>query len=157
MYYFKYRIDQLQAVSLTPTKILDARIGFTPDTAYTALRDMGTAGRKIYAEINKVDFIIVPYVMRELFLNTFPSKSPTRALLRNVFFTSISCGDLVENLCVSILLKTYPSRLDVVAWICCAGNVVKHSATFAGLLTVVFEAGVYLKETVDSLFKAKQQ
>jgi hypothetical protein len=150
-------MDQLNAASLTPTEILDARIGFTPDTAYTALRDMGTAGRKIYVEMNKVDFIIMPYVMREFFLNTFPSKSPTRAWLRNVTFTSCSCGDLLENLCVSILLKTYPRRLDVVAWICCVGNVVKYTATGVGLLTVVFEIGVYLKGAIGSLFKAKQQ
>lgn len=99
----------------------------------------------------------MPYVMREFFLNTFPSKSPTRAWLRNVIFTSCSCGDLLENICVSILLKTYPRRLDVVAWICCVGNVVKYTATAVGSLTVVFEIGVYLKEAIGSFSKAKKR
>jgi hypothetical protein len=156
-YYFYHRGAQLKAASITPTKILDARFGFTPDTAYDALRDMGTMGRQIYAEINKVDFIIVPVVMRELFLNTFPSKSPARARLRDVLMTTTAVGDVIENICVLVLLRTYPRRLDTVAWVCCVGNVVKYSATGPGLLTVVFEAGLWIKGAIGGMLKSKQQ
>lgn len=58
---------------------------------------------------------------------------------------------------MSILLKTYPRRLDVVTWICCVGNVVKYTATAVGSLTVVFEIGVYLKEAIGSFSKAKKR
>jgi hypothetical protein len=156
-YYFGHRSAQLKAASITPTKILDARIGFTPDTAYAALRDLGTTGRQIYAEMNKVDFIIVPVLMRLLFLNTLPSKSPTRAQLRDVLMTICSVGDVVENICVLVLLRTYPRRLNTLAWVCCVGNVVKYSASCAGLLTVVFEAGLSIKEAIGGTLKSKQQ
>jgi hypothetical protein len=157
LYYLKHRGEQLKAASLVPTKILDVRFGFTPDTAYEALRDMGTAGRQIYAEMNKVDFILVPIMMRQFFLNTFPSKSPARAQLRDVLITTCVVGDVIENVCVLVLLRTYPRRLNTVAWVCCVGNVVKYCATGPGLLTVVFEAGLWIKGAIAGLLNSKQQ
>src|SRR5271169_4963676 len=42
--YFRRRIPQAYAASIAPTKILDARFGFTPSQALQTLQDLGPEG-----------------------------------------------------------------------------------------------------------------
>jgi hypothetical protein len=73
VFYFTRRLGQLKAASIAPTIILDARMGFIPSTAFETLRNLGAKGRQIYTEVNRVDFVLLPIVLREFLLNTFPA------------------------------------------------------------------------------------
>jgi hypothetical protein len=145
-FYFIRRFEQIKAVSITPTSVLDTRsFGFTPTEAYESLRALGPKGREIYKEVNRVDFILSPIVLRQFFLNTFPATSArsdqVRDLLANMYFL----GDLLENASVSIMLKTYPKILDYFAWAGCVGNIVKNLGIILALLSIVYEIYVWFR------------
>jgi len=130
-----------QATALAPSKIslLDARFGFTPVEALRTLSAIGPEGRKIYAEINKVDFIAFPFFLREYLLNTFPPTTRTRDRIREALVNTYFLGDMSENLFVAVMLKAYPRSPDFVAWGGCVGNVVKFSGIYASLLSIFYE------------------
>src|SRR5579859_2092019 len=151
-YYFIRASDRIKAVSITPTRILDAHFGFTPATAYEVLRALGPQGREIYREVNKVDFIITPIVLREFLLNTMPPPSPGRSSIREVLANAYAMGDLLENICVAMMLKMYPRIPDAVAWVCCVGNVVKYIGCGTAILMIVYEGVLWIARP-----KAKKQ
>ena len=144
--YFAYRGKHLHAASITPTSILDTRImGFTPSEARETLRALGPKGRDIYKEINRIDFVLAPIVFREYLLNTFPATSRRNDFVRELMANMCGLGDLLENVSVAIMLKTYPKVLDIFAWAGCVGNVVKNVGIFFSILSVLYEAYVWIR------------
>lgn len=145
-FYFIRRLGQIKAVSITPTSVLDSRsFGFTPTEAYESLRALGPKGREIYKEANRVDFILAPIVFREYVLNTFPATSPRSDQLRELLANTYFLGDLLENISVAIMLKTYPKILDYFAWAGCVGNIVKNLGIALALLSIVYEIYVWFR------------
>jgi hypothetical protein len=138
--YFIRRSPDMTAAAIKPTKSLDARIGFTPTTALETLRALGPEGRKIYKEINMVDFIMTPIVLNAWLNDTFRPRSPHRATLRWMLSFVYMFGDISENVCVAIMLRIYPRFVDAIAWACCVGNLLKWSGFAAALLSIVYEA-----------------
>jgi hypothetical protein len=145
--YFIRRGDQLKAVSITPTDIIDIRFGFFPSEAHQILCSLGPKGREIYQEMSKVDFIIAPIVFREVLLNTMPAASAGRETIRQFLANLYFMGDLLENICVVIMLKMYPRDILSVAWISCAGNILKNAGICSAVLAILFEAYVWIRGT----------
>jgi hypothetical protein len=144
-FYFVRRIGQVKKEAVNLTSLLDARIGFTPADAYETLGALGPKGRKIYKEINRVDFILAPIAFREYLLNTFPATSPRSDLVREALANTYFLGDVLENVCIAIMLKTYPTKLDFFAWASCVGNILKSFGMYLGILSVLYEVYVYLR------------
>ena len=111
------------------------------------LHALGAKGRSIYREINIVDFILAPIVFREYLLNTFPATTPKRDTVREALANTYFLGDLLENVSVSIMLKTYPQMIDIVAWLGCAGNLVKTFGICAAILAVLYEIYMWVRRT----------
>lgn len=86
----------------------------------------------------------MPIVLREFLLNTMPPPSPRRSSIREVLANGYALGDLLENICIAIMLKTYPRIPDVVAWVCCVGNVVKNIASWTAVLMIVYEGVLWI-------------
>ena len=147
VFYFIRRGNQVKAVAIAPTTVLDGRIGFTPSTAFETLRNLGKKGRDIYIEINRVDFILTPIVLREFLLNTFPATTSKSDSVREVLANTYMLGDVLENVCVAILLKAYPKELEYVAWICCVGNLAKWLGFYASTVAILYEIFVWIRGT----------
>ena len=145
VYYFIRAIARVKAVAITPTHIIDACFGFTPSTAYEILRALGPKGRAVYKEINRVDFIITPIVLREFLLDTLPPVSPRRSSVREYLANAYAVGDLVENICVAIMLNTYPRIPALVAWTGCVGNVVKWIGLSAAVFAILYEGVMWFE------------
>lgn len=152
VFYFTRRLGQLKAASIAPTIILDARMGFIPSTAFETLRNLGAKGRQIYTEVNRVDFVLLPIVLREFLLNTFPATTSKSDSVRELLANMYMLGDVLENVCVAVLLKSYPKEFVYVAWACCVGNVAKWSGFYASILAILYEIYVWLRGT-----KAKKE
>jgi hypothetical protein len=144
-FYFIYRSGQAKAVASKPVSLLDSMIGFTPEQAYDVLRALGPEGRKIYREINLVDFLIAPLVFREILINTFPATSGWNDSLREIFANTYMLADVLENVCIASMLKLYPQERPVMAWIGSGGNVVKNVAVILAALTALYEMFVWIK------------
>ena len=142
-YYFIRRTADATADLIPPPTLLDGQFGFTASEAYETLTSLGTRGRNIYKEINRVDFIVAPIVFREFFLNTFPATSPRSDIVRDAVSNAYFLGDLLENVCVAIMLKTYPHLPGFFVWAGCAGNVVKNLGCYASLLSILYEGFVW--------------
>jgi hypothetical protein len=147
VFYFIRRGNQVKAVAIAPTTLLDGRIGFTPSTAFETLRNLGTKGREIYIEINRVDFVLTPIVLREFLLNTFPATTSKSDSVRELFANTYMLGDVLENVGVAILLKAYPKELEYVAWICCVGNLAKWFGFYASTVAILYEIFVWIRAT----------
>jgi hypothetical protein len=147
MSYFIRRGGQLKAASITPTDIIDVRFGFFPSEAHQILRSLGPKGREIYKEMNKVDFIIAPIVFREVFLTTMPATSPQREIIRQFLVNVYFMGDVLENICAAIMLKIYPRDILSVAWIACAGNIMKNAGFGFAVMAILFEVYVWIRAT----------
>lgn len=155
-FYFIHRLDQAKAEASAPLSLLDSRIGFTPSDVSNVLRILGPKGRGIYQEINRVDFVLAPIVFREYFLNTFPASSHRRDAMREILTNTYILGDVLENVCVAIMLKAYPKILDIVAWIGCAGNLLKHFGAFAAAVLILYEAYISVQSWVRERKKKMQ-
>src|ERR1700736_4834625 len=131
---------KLHSASITPTSPLDNRFSFSVTEAHETLRSMGQKGREIYSEYNKVDFILSPIWVREFLVNTFPPSTPQRQIIRDIAANVYAMGDLMENICIAVMLRMYPRAILSVAWIGCSGNVMKQVGLVSAVLTVLFEA-----------------
>jgi len=146
--YFRIRSGNIKDAMIRPTVVLDARFGFTPMTVRDTLNALGPQGRKLYTEVNRVDFILTPLVLREFLLKTFPPTSPRNGAIRDTFANAYALGDIMENIFVMMFLKGYPTVWDPFAWACCFGNVLKWSAFYAACLSILYEFVVYLRGVV---------
>jgi len=144
-FYFTRRLEQIKAVAIMPTMILDARIGFTPSTAFETLRNLGSNGRQIYTEVNRVDFVLMPIIVREFLLNTFPATTTKSDWVREFLANMYMLGDVLENVCVAILLKAYPNEFIYVAWACCVGNLAKWAGFYASTLGMLYEIFLWIR------------
>jgi len=140
--YFMRRQPDALAAAVTPTKLLDSRIGFTPLTARETLHSLGPDGRKIYKEINVVDFLLTPIVLNAWLLDTLPPQSPPKAALRWMLAFVYMFGDILENVCVAVMLRIYPRFIDAIAWLCCIGNLLKWAGFVAALGSIVYEGAI---------------
>jgi hypothetical protein len=147
--YFKRRSQDVKAVASSPVSVLDAQLGFTPHQAYETLRTLGPEGRKIYREINRVDFVIVPVGLREYLLATMPARSYYRESVREMFANIYGFGDLLENICVAIMLKSFPLVNEYLAWTCCAGNVAKYIGFYGAAFMVLLEVLLWVHARVS--------
>jgi len=148
--YFRIRGGNIKDAMIRPTVVLDARFGFTPATVRDTLSALGPQGRKLYVEMNRVDFILTPLVLREFLLNTFPPTSRRSGAIRDTFANAYALGDIMENIFVMMFLKGYPTVWDPFAWACCFGNVLKWSALYAAGFSIVYEFVVYIRGGVEA-------
>ena len=145
-FYFIRRSKQVKAVAIVPTSILDAQIGFTPSSAYDTLSSLGPRGRDIYKEINRVDFLLAPIVFREYILHTIPPTSLGRDRVRDFLANTYILGEAMENTSIAIMLKTFPKLVDLFAWTGCVGNLLKWFGFCGGVVSVLYEGFVWVRE-----------
>ena len=145
-FYFIRRGEQVKAAAIVPTSLLDARFGFTPSGAYDILSSLGPKGRDIYKEINRVDFLLAPIVFREYILHTIPPTSLERDRVRDFLANAYILGEVMENTSIAIMLKTFPKLLDLFAWTGCVGNLLKWFGACGGVLSVLYEGFVWIRE-----------
>ena len=150
-FYFARRASQARAAATYPVKLLDALIGFTPSQAYEILRALGPEGRKIYREINLVDFVLAPLVFRELAVNTFPATSERSDGFREIFANTYMLADVLENVCVSTMLKFYPREIKGAAWIGCVGNVGKYIGIGLAAISILYEMFLWINRKLSNL------
>jgi len=150
-FYFIRRTKQVKEVAIVPTSLLDAQIGFTPSSAYDTLSSLGPKGRDIYKEINRVDFLLAPIVFREFILHTIPPTSMERDRVREFLANTYILGDVMENTFIAIMLKTFPKLLDLFAWTGCVGNLLKWFGFCGGLLSILYEGFVWVRERKNTL------
>lgn len=143
--YFTIHRGYIEKVMIEPTVVMDGRFGFTPETVRKTLTALGPAGRTLYTQGNRVDFILMPIVMREFLLNTFPPASPRSDTIREAAANTYAVGDIVENVFVMMLLKGYPAVWEPFAWGCSVFNVLKWLGFSAGVLSILYELVVYLR------------
>ena len=146
VFYFVRGTARAKAEASKPVFLLDAQFGFTPAGALETLRALNPKGRAIYKELNMVDFLIAPVVFREYLINTFPATTTNRDSVRDMLANTYLIGDLLENICVSIMLKTYPRMIDIVAWIGCAGNVTKNISFMSAIAAVLYEGYIWIRK-----------
>ena len=145
-YYFFRRAAKVKQLSIKPVTLMDGRFGFTPSDVEEILTSIGPKGRGIYKEINRVDFIVFPYVLREYLRNTLPPTSQQSDTVREVLVNVYMAGDVLENVCVAVLLKLYPKVIGWVAWVGCAANVVKYTGFYLALLSILYEGYVWVQD-----------
>jgi hypothetical protein len=143
--YFTILRGYMDKVMIEPTVVMDGRFGFTPETVRKTLAALGPAGRKLYTQGNRVDFILTPIVMREFLLNSFPPASPRSDTIREGAANAYAVGDIAENVFVMMLLKGYPTVWEPFAWGCAIFNVLKWLGFSAGVLSILYELVVYLR------------
>jgi hypothetical protein len=143
--YFTIHGGDMKKVMIEPTVVMDERFGFTPETVRKTLTALGPAGRKLYTQGNRVDFLLMPIVLREFLLNTFPPASTLSDAIREVAANTYAVGDIVENVFVMMLLKGYPTVWEPFAWGCSVFNVLKWLGFFAAVLSILYELVVYLR------------
>jgi hypothetical protein len=154
-FYFIRRGPQATANAASKISLLDARFGFTPFEALRTLRAIGPEGRRIYGEINKIDFIAFPFFLREYLLNTFPASSRTRDWAREGLVNMCFIGDVSENLFVAVMLKMFPRIPDFVAWGGCVANVVKYFGFYASVFSIMYETFIWFTSKKEKTEKTK--
>jgi hypothetical protein len=104
------------------TKPLDLRFFYSPDEAYTLLKDLGGQGRLFYTMVELTADILFPltYTLLLCCLIVYLGKqvpfrrATTRTLLLLPLLTLLF--DYAENACILSLLIHYPYRQEGVAW-----------------------------------------
>jgi hypothetical protein len=101
---------------------LDSRLGYSPADAFEAVEAYGSAGRRQMAWIHVGDFVLIALysagfclTISWLFQRSFRSVSPlwrlnTLPLLGGFF-------DVLENVCIIVLILAFPGRPTPVAWL----------------------------------------
>ncbi len=126
--------------------ILDMRLSYTPDEAYTLLESLGAEGRRLYVTMLLTGDILLP-VTYSLFFATVsawllnrvaPPHHPAQRLSLLAFVGG--AADLVENGCILALLFAFPNRLDGVAMASSLLKILKFGSGAVGVPVIVILA-----------------
>ena len=100
---------------------LDLRFSYTPAEAYAALGAYGPAGREFYARVDLTAGVAYPIIYGLFFSLTITyflrrqgAARPALLRLALVPFAAMIV-DYLDNVCLTVLLLSYPARIDTLA------------------------------------------
>lgn len=126
---FKLFMDYLEAGAVYPSadfkvSMLDLLMGYTPEEAYTQIEAYGANGRIAYVIVALTLDILYPVVysillsMFLILLLQYGAPKLLGGLYKYTFIPFVvAIADLLENICVSILILAYPSKLSFLVYI----------------------------------------
>ncbi len=140
LFIYTGRTNELRSDSRLANPVLDARFSYTPDQAYSIMRDLQSEGRRLYVVTTASEDMIFPLLYNLLLglaliatfraafspsLQTLSGKPATltssgekaEARFKNVarFPLLLLFCDYAENLCLIVLMLSYPVRLNWLA------------------------------------------
>jgi hypothetical protein len=118
--------------------LLDVRFYYFPEEAFCAIDRYGASGRALYLRFLAADFIFAPvYGVAFSLLLTRMSRTTNSPASRwnniNVLPVLIAFADVAENVCILLLLLTYPARYVSFASLAGIATVAKWSLTIITL------------------------
>jgi len=135
----------LQAAPGGSIVALDAQFFYTPEQAFSTVASYGDAGRfwiRIYLTWDIVNPILYTLIfslfISWLFQRSFKPGSKLQKL--NVLPVGGGFFDLLENICIVIMLTVYPAQPAVVAWLSTVCTMTKMS--FLGVSTLLILVGL---------------
>jgi hypothetical protein len=135
----------LQAVPGGNIVVLDAQFFYTPEQAFSTVASYGDAGPFwicIYLTWDIVNPILYTLIfslfISWLFQRSFKPRSKLQKL--NVLPVGAGIFDLLENICIVILLTVYPAQPAVVAWLSTVCTMAKM--IFLGVSTLLILVGL---------------
>jgi hypothetical protein len=130
---------------------LDARLSYTPETAYASVEAYGEQGRRLYTAVELTLDGAFPLIyptlysllISYLFRRAFPALSPLQTL--NLVPFAATLPDYAENLSIVTMLLAYPRRLTRLARLASAFTTTKWLAVLAstGLTVAGIAAFLY--------------
>lgn len=127
---------------------IDLQFFYTPEKVYGMVAAYGEAGRAAYRTFELTGDIIYPIVytllfsllITWLFQRGFATDSAMQRL--NVIPFGAFIFDLLENLCIVLMLSLYPSTPATIAWLATIFTMIKWS--FAGVSIVLLLVGLVM-------------
>ena len=125
---------------------LDTHFFYTPEEAYSTIAALGDEGRTLYRNgLLTVDLaipvlytLLLALLMSWLFQRGFKPESKMQKM--NVLPVGMGVFDLLENVCIVIMLSLYPARHAAVAWLSTVWTMAK--LTLAGVIVLLVLAGL---------------
>ncbi|MCP4544078.1 MAG: hypothetical protein GY832_43760 [Chloroflexi bacterium] len=136
--------------------ILDLRIGYTPDQAYTLFEALGAEGRRLYGTMLLAGDILFP-ITYSLFFATIAAWLLQRVMPPNHLAQRLSLiafvggvADLAENGCILAMLAAFPNRLDGVAWASSLLKIPKFGSGAIGVPAILILAAMLAWKHIGS-------
>ncbi len=136
--------------------ILDLRISYTPDQAYTLFEALGAQGRQLYGTMLLAGDMLFP-ITYSLFFATIaawllrhvaPPDHPAQRLSLLAFVGG--AADLIENACILIMLAAFPHRLDGVAWASSLLKIFKFGSAAIGVPVILILVAMLVWKRIRS-------
>lgn len=140
---FPWRSARLKEIAGRDVGIVDTMFAYTPDQVYQKISAYGVQGRQLYA-LTELTIDLVYPVLYNLFLiltttlvfrQVFPGQSAWQKLRYLPF--AVWASDYAENICIAILLLSYPQQLNVLAWVASFFTTTKWSLGIVSLGLIV--------------------
>lgn len=151
---FPWRAGRMQDLAGRPVGIMDTMYAYNPNQAYDKISLYGDAGRPFYA-LTELTIDLVYPILYNLLLSLTMTLVFRQAVagdsalqkLRCLPFVVWAC-DYAENACITILLYSYPQRLDALAWVTSFFSTIKWSLGVASLALIVIGLIAWLAKRI---------
>lgn len=130
--------------------ILDMRFGFSSDKAYDTLEAFGEKGRALYLEMLLVADAVYPliYGLLLIFLASFFLKRILKPgnefRVINLLAVDAVIFDFLENASIASMIIQFPQRIDYIAGLASAFNVLKWIMAGLAVLLVLVSAVIFI-------------
>ncbi len=126
-----------------PFETLDLQSSYTPDQAYNLISSYGQTGRSYYAVIELTLDLVYPAISA-LFFSLFTIYTfrrifhpHTKLQLLPVLALIVMGADYIENICIVIILLSYPQRMDPAAQAANLFTIIKFFLSYAELALIL--------------------
>ena len=130
---------------------IDQQFFYTPEKSYALISTYTAEGRDLYRLFELTGDIVYPCVY-SLFLSFFISwlfkrgmPSRSRLLKLNLVPLGAGCCDILENVCIAVMVSLYPSAAPGVSWLGTAFTMLKWLLLGASLVIVIGGAAAAIK------------
>jgi hypothetical protein len=125
------------------TEGLDTRHYYTPEEAFATIASYSAAGRAALRVFYLTGDIVNPVLYTSflvlliswLFQRGFDPRS--RLQILNVVPVGAAVFDLLENVCIVIMLSVYPAQPRIVAWLATTGTTLKYLFIYTSFVLVL--------------------
>ncbi len=141
-YILKNLEARMNALAGKPIGPIDLLFGYDPARISRMVADYGPGGRAIYAQGELTADIVYPIVYTFLFCIIlsllFRNRSYAPFRLVNVLPVGALLFDLLENVCIVYLLKTFPDSSVAVASLCSAVTNLKWAVSLVVIVLILY-------------------
>ena len=140
---FPWRSRMMQDLAGRPVGIIDTMYAYNPDQVYKTIPIYGDEGRLFYALTELTIDLVYPILYNLFLLLTmtlvFRQALAGDSVLQKLRYLPLAVwiSDYAENTCITLLLYSYPQRLDALAWVTSFFSTTKWSLGAASLALIV--------------------